>query len=138
MMQPDLFTAPLDTPEQRDDYGKEVGRVMTLAVAQAVTGRELGRQGMRQTLDAEGERWHDDAIAALKRFGAQPVWREFKAEDFRAWWLVNGGRQPHSHHCWGALTNKAEKLGVLAFTGRFGPSVSPKTRGHYVRIWRLA
>lgn len=101
-------------------------------------GRELAEQGMELTLKAEGEKWLAQTMEALRRFAAFPEWREFKIEDFRAWYLDEGLPQPHDHHCWGAITNRAIKAKVIRFTGRYAGSVSPKTRGHYVRVWTAA
>lgn len=99
--------------------------------------RALGEQGMAQTLAAERAEWIADALAALRIFGAQPGWHRFKVEDFRIWWLGNGGSEPHDHHCWGAITNEAKKQGIIRGTRDFLPSVSPATRGHYVRVWEM-
>lgn len=98
-------------------------------------GRELAERGMAQTLEAERESWIEGVVAALRIFAALPEWREFKVEDFRAWYLAEKLPQPHDHHCWGAITNRASSANVIRFTGRYTTSVSPKTRGHYVRIW---
>jgi hypothetical protein len=106
-------------------------------VTPAGLGHALAEQGMARTLAAEHERWIHDAIDALQRFGHLPGWHQFKAEDFRIWWLGNGGSEPHDHHCWGAITSRACRAGLIRFTGRFAPSVSPATRGHYVRIWEI-
>lgn len=99
--------------------------------------RELGERGMAQTLAAERREWIAGALRALKHFGMLEGWREFKMEDFRAWYEPQVGG-PHSHHCWGALTNRARREGIVAFTGKYAASVSPKTHGHDVKVWRLA
>lgn len=101
------------------------------------TGSQLAQEGMQRTLEAEREEWIANALKWLQTFGGMPGWREFKTEDFRAWWLLSFPA-PHSHHCWGALTNYACKLGVLEWTLRYAPSVSPRTHGHPVKVWRLA
>lgn len=102
------------------------------------TGRDLGEEGMRRTLEAEREDWIDHAIERLRQFAAFPGYREFKTEDFR-WWLIAGGtKPPHNHHVWGALTNRACKAGVIRFTGKFLPSKSPATHGHPVKVWTAA
>jgi|SRR6185369_2384383 len=101
-------------------------------------GRQLAEAGMAQTLEAEGETWVAKALQQLQRFAKLPGWGEFRAEDFRAWYLAQGLPEPHDHHVWGAFMTRASKAHVVRFTGRYGPSVSPKTRGHYVRIWTLA
>lgn len=101
-------------------------------------GRELAEEGMKRTLEAEREAWIDGVLVAMRKFAALPEWREFKVEDFRAWYLAEGYPEPHDHHCWGAITNRASNAKVIRFTGRYATSVSPKTRGHYVRIWTAA
>jgi hypothetical protein len=98
--------------------------------------RDLAEQGMAQTLEAETAEWLAEALEALQVFASKPEWSEFKLEDFRYWWLLNGGTEPHTHHVFGALTNKAQRLGIIKFSGKFAPSVSPKTHGHWVRVWR--
>lgn len=101
-------------------------------------GRRLAEQGMAQTLDAEPDGWIDSALVALKRFVAIPCYYEFKTEDFRAWYVTNGGSSPHDHHVWGAITGKACKAGIIAWTGKYASSVSPRTHGHPVKVWRAA
>lgn len=103
----------------------------------AMTGRQLGQAGMQRTLDAEREEWLRAALEALPRFAGSIGWHEFKTEDFRVWFEPQAGR-PHDHHCWGAVTNMARQLGIIRWTGRYAPSVSPKTHGHPVRVWALA
>lgn len=98
-------------------------------------GAALRDVGMARALEVEPEGWLDGAMGALKRFAALPEWREFKTEDFRAWFIGEGYDQPHDHHVWGALTNRAVKAGVIRFTGRYATSVSPKTHAHPVKVW---
>lgn len=101
-------------------------------------GRRLAEEGMARTLEAAGDGWIEGAIEALRRFCALPGWSTFKVEDFRAWYLDQQLPPPHDHHCWGAIGSKAARGGVIAFTGRYAPSVSPKTHGHPVKVWRPA
>lgn len=98
-------------------------------------GQRLAEEGMQRTLEAEREEWLRHAVSSLQAFVALPAWREFKFEDFRYWYLTHGGSEPHDHHVWGALTNRARLAGFIRSTGRFAPSVSPKTHGHPVRVW---
>lgn len=100
--------------------------------------RRLAEEGMARTLMAEPQSWLEAATEALARFCALPEWSTFKTEDFRAWWLSSGGLNPHDSHCWGALTNRACKAGIIEFTGRYAPSASPKTHGHEVKVWTAA
>jgi hypothetical protein len=99
-------------------------------------GRQLGEQGMAHALEAEREEWILDALAALRRFASLPAWQEFKTEDFRWWCIGIGMRPPHHYNVWGALTNRATRDGIINFTGKYLPSVSPKTHGHPVKVWR--
>jgi hypothetical protein len=99
------------------------------------SGRALAELGMAQTIEVETDDWIANAVAALRRFARIPGWHEFKTEDFRAWYLDSGLPAPHDHHLWGALTNRAAREGVIRFTGRYAPSVSPKTHGHPVKVW---
>lgn len=102
---------------------------------QAVVDRQLSldlkERGMALTLEAEREEWIAHALFALRHFSRRG---EFKTEDFRAWYK----QEPHNHHVWGALTNQACKDGIIAWTGRYEPSTSPKTHGHPVKVWRAA
>ena len=102
----------------------------------AETGRQLAETGMQRTLEAEREEWIVRALESLLRFSREPGWHEFKAEDWRHWWLAHGGTEPHDHHVYGALTNRACRAGIIEWTGRFAVSVSPKTHGHPVKVWR--
>lgn len=99
-------------------------------------GRALAEQGMARTLDAEREGWLEQALAALLRFTAEQGAGHFKMEDFRAWYVAQGLPAPHSHKCWGAFSNRAEKAKVITFTGRYTAAVSPKTHGHMVKVWK--
>jgi hypothetical protein len=99
-------------------------------------GRRLAEAGMARTLAAEPDTWIDGALDALRRFAAMPGWAEFKVEDFRAWYLGQQLPPPHDHHVWGAIGSNAARRGIIAFTGRYAPSVSPKTHGHPVKVWR--
>lgn len=103
-----------------------------------MNGLQLAQQGMQLTLEREREEWILAALEGLRTFASLPGWSEFKLEDFRAWWLAEGNPEPHDHHVFGALTSKASKAGIIEWTGRFATSVSPKTHGHPVRVWRLA
>lgn len=107
-----------------------------LTIDHAIASRQLGEAGMAQTLEAEREGWVEVALAALATFGSDPAWREFKTEDFRAWYTGHAPA-PHDHHVWGALTNRAARAGIIRFTGRYAPSVSPRTHGHPVKVWTL-
>jgi hypothetical protein len=94
-------------------------------------GLDLKERGMALTLQAEREEWINAALFAIRHFAMRG---EFRMEQFRAWY----GQQPHSHHVWGALTNRACKDGLIVWTGQFAPSTSPKTHGHHVKTWRAA
>lgn len=111
---------------------------MQLTIEHAIAARQLAEEGMQRTLDAEREDWIANVIKAMQRFGGLPGWAEFKMEDFRVWYAGEGLPAPHDHHCWGAITNRACKAGVIKFTGKYAKSVSPKTHGHDVKVWRLA
>jgi hypothetical protein len=99
-------------------------------------GRRLAEEGMARTLRGENDAWIDYVIAALRRFAAERD--EFKLEDFRAWYLHQGLPPPHDPHCWGAIGSKASRAGVILFTGKYAATVSPKTHGHPVKVWRAA
>jgi hypothetical protein len=96
-------------------------------------GELLRDVGMMRTLAAEPDTWIDGALAALTRFAG--AGRSFRMEQFRAWYLEGGYAEPHDHHVWGALTNRAAKEGVIHFTGRYEPSESARTHGHDVKVW---
>lgn len=98
--------------------------------------RQLGEAGMQRTLDAEREEWLAAAMESIREFASMTGWHEFKTEDFRAWYEPIAGK-PHDHHVWGAITRRARVEGLIVWTGRFANSVSPKTHGHPVRVWRI-
>lgn len=101
----------------------------------AIPVAELLRDvGMARTLYVEGEDWIDLAMRELRVFVTLPGWSEFKTEDFRAW-LAGRMPQPHSPNVWGAFTNRACRENVIRWTGRYVPSVSPKTHAHPVKLW---
>lgn len=100
--------------------------------------RSLGEAGMARALEAERDAWIVQALVALRRFSLLPAWREFKTEDFRAWYVEQGLPEPHDHHVWGALTNLAANDGLIRFTGNYRLAVSPKTHGHPVKVWAAA
>lgn len=101
-------------------------------------GELLRDVGISRTLETEGDRWLEQAIAALRRFVTDPAWREFALEDFRAWYVGEGYPQPHSHKVWGGFTTRAARRGVIVATGRYRRAVSPATHAHPVQIWRAA
>lgn len=101
-------------------------------------GRRLAEEGMAQSLRGENDAWIDGAINALRAFASLPAWPTFKLEDFRAWYIEQGYQPPHDHHCWGAIGSKAARAGVITFTGKYAPTVSPKTHGHPVKVWTAA
>lgn len=107
---------------------------LTLNAPLRSLARDLGEQGMARTLEAEREEWIAAALANLRIFAALPEWAEFKMEAFRAWWAES----PHDAHCWGAITNRAARAGIIRWTGKFAHSVSPRTHGHHVKVWRAA
>lgn len=101
-------------------------------------GRERAKAGMAATLEAEREAWLAAAMAALRRYVALPEVRRFKLEDFRAWYSAQRLPQPHTHKVWGGFTDRACKQGVIRWTETFARSVSPKTHGHWVKVWEAA
>jgi hypothetical protein len=106
---------------------------MQLTIDSAIAQR-LAEEGMARTLEVEGDAWIETALEALKRFMQIPGYHEFKTEDFR-WWCASEGIAPHSHKVWGALTNTAQRRGLIEFA-RVEKSRSPKTHGHRVTVWR--
>lgn len=100
-------------------------------------GSLLRDVGMARTLEAESDSWLDRAMRELRIFSRLPEWSSFKTEDFRAW-LLDRMAPPHDHHVWGALTNRACRERVIRWTGRHVQSVSPRTHGHYVKLWERA
>lgn len=105
--------------------------------AEINVGAILRDVGIAQTLEVESDAWLDRALDELRRFAAMPEWREFKAEDFRAW-LMNRMPAPHTHKVWGGFTSRAARAGIIRWTGRYAQSVSPKTHAHPVKVWEAA
>lgn len=100
-------------------------------------GAALRDVGIARTMEAEGETWMLRALDELRRFSSDPSWSEFKTEDFRVW-LAGFLPPPHSSNVWGALTRRACLEGIIRWTGKYAPSVSPKTHAHPVKVWATA
>lgn len=98
-------------------------------------GKRLKDVGMQLALDYSGE-WKDNALAALRLFVRER--KEFTGEQFRYWWLTNGGYAPPRHYCWGALFSHAARLGLMSKTGIYVSAQSSKTHSHPVAVWTRA
>lgn len=98
-------------------------------------GRRRKREGMALTASVNSA-WIEGALADLKVFAAH--YAEFPLEQFRAWRSLRQQPEPTNHHAWGALTNAAQRAGIIKWTGRYTQASSVKTHAHVVRIWRAA
>lgn len=99
-----------------------IGRALKLAGQHAVT---------------EGQPWADAAIQAMRKFVSQmSEGGRFAIEDFRQWAMMGGEIDPPHHpNAWGAITPKAESLGVIRWTGEYRPARSAATHAHPVRVY---
>jgi len=98
------------------------------------TGRALKLAGQQAV--TEGRSWAEAAIQAMRNFVAFHAAPRFAIEDFRRW-ALDGGiiDQPHHPNAWGAITPKAESLGVIRWTGEYRSARSAATHAHPVRVY---
>lgn len=96
-------------------------------------GRRARDRGIRKTESANGP-WLQDAMAALRRFCVDRT--EVRVEEFRHWWLANGGREPTSPNAYGALGNAMNRCTWLRFA-RYEKAKSVKTHAHPVAIYSV-
>lgn len=101
------------------------------------TGQQLKEQGQQLALLNAGT-WSEQAIDLLEQFTQQRGSLPFLFEDFRAWAHGMGLPQPASHKVWGALPSVACRRGIIAWTGSYKATTSPKTHGHPAKEWRAA
>lgn len=101
------------------------------------TGQQLKEQGQQLALLNAGT-WSEQAIDLLEQFTQQRGSLPFLFEDFRAWAHGMGLQQPVSHKVWGALAGDASRRGLIAWTGSYKATTSPKTHGHPAKEWRAA
>lgn len=104
-------------------------------------GQRRKEQGIQQVLDNAGEEWRAAALNKVREWAAGPGRRcvegVFAFEEVRAWALENGLPAPHSHNAWGGVAQYACRLGIIKFTGQYGPASSPRTHGHAVRLYTV-
>lgn len=96
-------------------------------------GRRARDRGLKQTRAANAA-WLEQAMAALRRYCADKA--EVTVEEFRHWWLANGGTEPTSHFAWGALGNTINRCGWLRYE-RHQPAKSIKTHSHRIAVYRV-
>ncbi len=90
-------------------------------------------RGIKRTESANAW-WIKAALEGLKRFAIGRA--DLTLEEFRHWWLAQGGAVPSTHHAYGALAQQAVRSGLLQFT-TFENARSVKTHGHPVRRYRV-
>ena len=100
-------------------------------------GQQLKEQGQQIALLNAGT-WPEQAMSLLEQFTRQRGSLPFLFEDFRAWAHSNGLPHPISHKVWGALPSVACRRGIIAWTGSYKATTSPKTHGHPAKEWRAA
>ena len=98
-------------------------------------GKTAKEAGIERASRGAGSDWIDQGVNSLvgylRKNGPAPI------EQWRDWYLRNGGQAPVSHKAWGALTNAAVKRGLIKPTGQYRPARSIKTHGHFVRKWEV-
>lgn len=97
----------------------------------------LSLKSAGQLAVTEGTPWAEAAILAMQRYVSQlEHGARFAIEDFRHWALSRGEIDPPHHpNAWGAITPKAESLGVIRWTGEYRPARSAATHAHPVRVY---
>jgi hypothetical protein len=96
-------------------------------------GMALRDAGMEKVTANSGE-WFDLAYAYLRKL--TPWGIDVACEDIRVIILQAGCPYPHSTNIWGPLTKKAEREGVLKFTGRYRMARTKSRHASVVRIYR--
>lgn len=92
--------------------------------------KEIGQQ---LVLEHAGT-WTDGAIYLLERF-LKKTNVEFTMDEFRAYALDVGLREPHHHNAWGALFNYASRLNMIRFSGNVWESTRPEAHKRLIRGW---
>jgi hypothetical protein len=109
-------------------------------------GRRRKRDGQRRALDSSGPAWQELAMTALKLFleARKGKLSEFKFEEFRFFCahelvLLHSINlpAPRSSAVWGSLPQIAKSRGLIRFTGRYEPAMSPDTHAHPVKVWAV-
>jgi hypothetical protein len=89
--------------------------------------------GQQIVLDNAGT-WTDQAMYLLERF-LKKTNIEFTIDDFRAYAIEVGLKEPHHHNAWGAFFNYAATLNMIRFSGNVWESVRPKAHKRLIRGW---
>src|SRR5689334_20856290 len=100
--------------------------------ATSAESRRARDAGLERARSLNGQ-WLEDAMKALRQFCA--VRSHVTVEEFRHWWVANGGYEPTKHFAWGALGNAMNRCGWLAFES-YRAAKSIKTHAHPVRVYR--
>jgi hypothetical protein len=88
----------------------------------ALKGRDAA---LDQVAENAGDEFMDGGIEAIAHL---PIGVEVMGEDMRRS-VVQAGYKPHHPNAWGALVNRAIKLGLITPTGRFRAPRSVKSHG---------
>jgi hypothetical protein len=77
--------------------------------------------------------WMDRALRIISRLRFELL--EFTAEDLRG--EIEARMEPPANpHVWGALTNRAIKLGYVVPTGKYVPMLRKKSHGRRTALYR--
>ena len=107
-----------------------------------ISGSQLKADGIAATLAAERAAWRERAIgllwayAKLKLDDGGESHCSFPMEEYRGAWTELGYPEPHSPHCWGAITQTAYARKLIVPTGDWVQSKHPKAHRRFTRLWR--
>lgn len=127
-----------------DLWGEAVQPRLTRPDARAMSGVEQKALALQQLLDSTPVEWTQHALRLIAAFvkerlesGNREAMR-FRFEEFREWAIASGLPPPRTHKTWGFLPALAVRKGLIEWTGGFSPARSPATKGHPVRVYRIA
>lgn len=88
--------------------------------------RAKGEAGIKSSSEHAGESWNEDAFHYLRWFAAL-MYRKgqtFHIEKFREWAYAKGLPKPPEQRAFGALTQKAIRMGLITPTGLYARALS--------------
>ena len=121
--------------QESDFYTLDIfdGTTMRRLPRENQKARQLRAEGIARVLQHADASWVEYALQGVLRYAKEH--REFIGEDFRVWYLLNGGMTPHHHNAWGALLNVAVKKGIVAPTDRMRQMNTEKSHARRSPLW---
>lgn len=95
-------------------------------MVELMTAREAAEHGIKSSSEHAGDSWNDDAFHYLRWYSAL-MFRKgqtFHIEKFRQWAYSKGLPKPPEERAFGALTQKAIRMGLITPTGMYARALS--------------